>query len=74
MHGAFDLGIGNARIEKGDEPNNGDKRSNPGLIVHRLRTLALLSSESCEMLDFLFLAAELFDFELELYRAASVTY
>jgi hypothetical protein len=88
LHGPLDLGIGYARISKGDEPNNGDKRGKTSPIVHPcLRTLALLSlnsrvepvvapsrSDSRPVLDFLLLAAELFNFEFELYRTASVTF
>jgi hypothetical protein len=88
LHSALDLGMGDAWIEKGDEPNNGNKRAETDLIVHqRLRALASPSlpnsrtepivtqvSDSRPVLDFLFLAAELFDFEFELDRTASVTF
>jgi hypothetical protein len=89
LHGALDLGTGDTWINKDNEPNHGDERANTGLIAHqRLRILALLSlpssrtglivtpgrSDSCPVLDFIFLGPELFDFELELYRMASVTF
>jgi len=88
LHGALDLGIGDTWINKGNAPYNGDKRAETDLIVHqRLRTLASPSlpssrtepivtqaSDGRPVLDFLFLAAELFDFEFELDRTASVTF
>ena len=44
MHGTLDLGIGDAWISKGDEPDNDDKRGKTGLVVHRdLPNLVLLS-------------------------------
>jgi hypothetical protein len=89
LHSPLDLGIGDAWISNGDEPNDGDERGKTGPIVHLcLRTLAVLSlpssrtepvvapgrSDNRPVLDFLLLAAELFNFEFELYRTASVTF
>jgi hypothetical protein len=89
LHSPLDLGIADAWISKGDEPSDGDERGKTGPVVHPcLRTLALFSlpssrtepivassrSDSRPVLDFLLLAAELFNFEFELYRTASVTF
>src|SRR6266851_3577599 len=48
--------------------------ASPSLPSSRTEPIVTQASDSRPVLDFLFLAAELFYFEFELYRTASVTF
>jgi hypothetical protein len=89
LHRTPDLAIGDTQINEDNETYNGDERANTGLIAHQhLQTLSLSSvaelsngadrrsgrSDSRPLLDFIFFALELFNFNLKLYRTASVTF
>jgi hypothetical protein len=89
LQGTFDLTISDAWISKGDSRGHDGQRAKTGLAntVHSRLPIALCSAcrasrrepmvipqrSAHPALDFLFLAPELFDFKLELNRAASVS-
>jgi hypothetical protein len=84
LHCALDLGIGDTWVNKQSEPNDGDARAKTGLIAHQRP--CTLACSVCRALErgpivtrpirqlptprFPFLAPELFNFELVLYRTA----